>query len=54
MAEIYLVLAALVDRFDFGFPRTRPEDFHVVKDNFAIGTPSLGVVPALVTVVDSV
>lgn len=39
----------MVQRFDFKFPSTKAEDFYVIKDNFALGTPSMGVVPALVT-----
>ncbi|KAG4219874.1 hypothetical protein PC116_g31647, partial [Phytophthora cactorum] len=48
-AEIYLLLGNLVQRFEFEFPKTKAEDFYVTKDNFALGTPCMGVVPALVT-----
>ncbi|KAI6086929.1 cytochrome P450 [Hypoxylon rubiginosum] len=48
-AEIYLLLGNLVQRFEFKFPKTTAEDFYVTMDNFALGTPSMGVVPALVT-----
>ncbi|KAI1803415.1 cytochrome P450 [Daldinia bambusicola] len=48
-AEIYLLLAHMVSRFEFTFPKTKAEDFYVTMDNFALGTPSMGVVPALVT-----
>ena len=48
-AEIYLLLGTIVERFEFQFPSTKAEDFYVTKDNFALGTPSMGVVPALVT-----
>ncbi|KAI0023441.1 cytochrome P450 [Xylariomycetidae sp. FL0641] len=48
-AEIYLLLGSMVHRFEIEFPRTKAEDFHVTMDNFALGTPSMGVVPALVT-----
>lgn len=48
-AEIYLLLGNIVERFEFEFPSTKAEDFYVTKDNFALGTPSMGVVPALVT-----
>ncbi|XXH05249.1 hypothetical protein Hte_011674 [Hypoxylon texense] len=48
-AEIYLLLGNLVQRFEFEFPTTAAEDFYVTMDNFALGTPSTGVVPALVT-----
>lgn len=52
-AEIYLLLGSIVQRFGFQFPSTRAEDFHVTGDNFALITPSMGVVPALVTEVTS-
>jgi cytochrome P450 len=48
-AEIYLLLGNITDRYEFEFPSTKPEDFYVNMDNFALGTPSMGVVPALVT-----
>ncbi|KAF3059810.1 Trichodiene oxygenase [Daldinia childiae] len=48
-AEIYLLLGHIVQRFEFKFPTTKAEDFYVTKDNFALGTPSMGIVPALVT-----
>ncbi|KAI0909120.1 cytochrome P450 [Ustulina deusta] len=48
-AEIYLLLGNIVQRFEFKFPTTKSEDFHVTKDNFALVTPCMGVVPALVT-----
>lgn len=48
-AEIYLLLGGIVKRFEFKFPSTKPEDFHVTTDNFALGTPCMGVVPAFVT-----
>jgi hypothetical protein len=38
-----------VQRFEFKFPATKAEDFYVTIDNFALGTPSMGVVPALAT-----
>ncbi|KAI0475699.1 cytochrome P450 [Xylariaceae sp. FL0804] len=48
-AELYLLLGSIVQRFEFEFPATRAEDFYVTGDNFALRTPSMGVVPALVT-----
>ncbi|KAI1205170.1 cytochrome P450 [Annulohypoxylon truncatum] len=48
-AEIYLLLGYIVHRFEFKFPTTKAEDFYVTQDNFALVTPSMGVVPALVT-----
>ncbi|GAP82404.1 putative cytochrome P450 [Rosellinia necatrix] len=48
-AEIYLLLGSIVQNFDFKFPATKAEDFDVIKDNFALGTPCMGVVPALVS-----
>ncbi|KAI1089144.1 cytochrome P450 [Rostrohypoxylon terebratum] len=48
-AEIYLLLGHIVPRFEFKFPTTKAEDFYVTKDNFALCTPCMGVVPALVT-----
>ncbi|KAI0164077.1 cytochrome P450 [Xylariaceae sp. FL1272] len=38
-----------VPRYEFKFPTTKSDDFHVIKDDFAIATPGMGVVPALVT-----
>lgn len=52
-AEIYLLLGTIVQRFEFKFPTTKTEDFYVTNDNFALGTPSMGVVPALVTEVQN-
>ena len=48
-AEIYLLLGSIASRFEFSFPTTKAEDFYVTNDNFALGTPSMGVVHALVT-----
>ncbi|KAI1463632.1 cytochrome P450 [Daldinia caldariorum] len=48
-AEIYLLLGHMASRFELKFPKTKAEDFYVNMDNFALGTPSMGVVPALVT-----
>ncbi|KAK7753186.1 hypothetical protein SLS62_004919 [Diatrype stigma] len=49
LVEIYLLLGNIVQRFEFKFPTTKAEDFYVTNDNFALVTPSLGVVPALVS-----
>ncbi|KAI1768599.1 cytochrome P450 [Hypoxylon sp. FL1150] len=48
-AEIYLLLGHIVQRFEFKCPTTKAEEFYVTKDNSALGTPSMGVDPALVT-----
>ncbi|KAI1379801.1 cytochrome P450 [Hypoxylon crocopeplum] len=48
-AEIYLLLGNTVQRFEFKFPTTKAEDFYLTNDNFALVTPCMGVVPALVT-----
>lgn len=48
-AEIYLLLGNIVQCFEFKFPTTKAEDFYVTNDNFALVTPCMGVVPALVT-----
>lgn len=37
-AEMYLVLATLVQRFDFVFEGATAADFEMERDNFAIGT----------------
>ncbi|KAH8763249.1 cytochrome P450 [Diaporthe sp. PMI_573] len=52
-AEIYLLLGNMVHRFEFEFPKTRAEDFYVTNDNFAVVTPCMGVVPALVNEVSA-
>ncbi|KAI1101930.1 cytochrome P450 [Jackrogersella minutella] len=46
---IYLLLGHIVQCFEFKFPTTKAEDFYVSRDNFALGTPNMGAVPALVT-----
>lgn len=48
-AEMYLVLAALVQRFNFEFKNINEKDFECDSDQFIIGTPSKGVLNALVT-----
>ncbi|KAI1478197.1 cytochrome P450 [Daldinia eschscholtzii] len=47
-AKTYLLLGNLVQRFEFEFPKAKAEDFYVTKVNFALGTPCMGVIPALV------
>lgn len=39
-AEMYLVVATLVHKFDFTIEGAVAEDFEFLKDNFAIGTKS--------------
>ncbi|KAI0024381.1 cytochrome P450 [Xylariomycetidae sp. FL0641] len=48
-AEMYILVAALVQRFDFEYHGARTEDFLCNSDNFAIGTPSDGVLYATAT-----
>lgn len=48
-AEMYLVLAALVQCFDFQFKGISGEDFECKSDQFIIGTKGKGVLKALVT-----
>lgn len=51
-AELYLLLAGLVDRFDFDYINAQAEDFECNSDQFAIGTKGKGVLKATVTVRD--
>ncbi|RFU78097.1 cytochrome p450 [Trichoderma arundinaceum] len=51
-ADIYLVLAALVLKFDFDYQGATAADFEVASDEFAIGTRGKGVLNAIVTSVD--
>jgi hypothetical protein len=37
-AEMYLVLAALIQRFDFSIEGATAADFEFERDNFGIGT----------------
>jgi hypothetical protein len=48
-AEMYLVLAALVERFNFQFEDISAEDFECNSDQFVIGTRVKGVLKALVS-----
>lgn len=47
-AEMYLVLAPLVQRFDFQFEGTSAEGFECESDQFIIGTKTRGVLNAFV------
>lgn len=49
-AEMYIVLAALAQRFDFRFEGAKAEDFECTSDQFAIGTTGKGTLDATVTV----
>ncbi|KAI1121324.1 trichodiene oxygenase [Nemania abortiva] len=49
-AELYVLLAGLVDRFDFQYVNAKPEDFECNSDQFAIGTKGKGVLEATVSV----
>ncbi|KAF7336640.1 Cytochrome P450 [Mycena venus] len=48
-AEMYLVVAALVQRFNFEFEDVTAEDFECVSDQFVIGTRGQSILRALVT-----
>ncbi|KAH8897331.1 cytochrome P450 [Thozetella sp. PMI_491] len=48
-AEMYLLLATLVQKFDFEFVDRCAEDFECTSDQFLIGTKSRGVLKARVT-----
>lgn len=45
-AELYLALAALVQRFTFDFMGAKAEDFECESDQFVIGTKGKGVLKA--------
>lgn len=45
-AELYLALAALIQRFNFEFIGTKAEDFECNSDQFVIGTKGKGVLKA--------
>ncbi|KAF7889348.1 uncharacterized protein EAF01_010841 [Botrytis porri] len=47
-AEMYLLLAALVQRFDFQFEGATSKDFECESDQFIIGTSGKGVLNAVV------
>ncbi|KAI0428311.1 cytochrome P450 [Xylaria sp. FL1042] len=49
-AEMYLLVAGLVDRFDFQYPNARAGDFECNSDQFAIGTKGKGVLEATASV----
>ncbi|KAI1441145.1 cytochrome P450 [Annulohypoxylon stygium] len=51
-AEMYLLVANLVDRFDFGYLNARAKDFECDSDQFAIGTRGKGVLEATVSLRD--
>lgn len=48
-AEMYIVLAALVQRFAFQFEGTSSKDFECESDQFIIETSGNGNLPAFVT-----
>lgn len=48
-AEMYLLIAGLVDRFDFRYLNARAGDFECDSDQFAIGTRGKGVLNAIVS-----
>ncbi|KAJ8130810.1 hypothetical protein O1611_g2817 [Lasiodiplodia mahajangana] len=45
-AEMYLLLAALVQRFDFEFVSAKAEDFECTSDQFVVGTKGKGLLEA--------
>lgn len=49
---MYLLVANLVDRFDFGYLNARAKDFECDSDQFAIGTRGKGVLEATVSLRD--
>lgn len=49
-AEMYIVLAALIRRFDFQFFDTKAEDFEVVSDQFVTGIRGNGLLEAHVQI----
>ncbi|KAI0899294.1 cytochrome P450 [Annulohypoxylon nitens] len=49
-AEIYLVLAALVQRFNFQFEDSKAEDFECESDQFTIGTNGKGLLKARISI----
>ncbi|KAI1318870.1 cytochrome P450 [Xylariaceae sp. FL0255] len=52
-AEMYLIIATLINRFDFKYPDATAEDFLAASDQFAIGTKGKGNLNAVVSVRDS-
>ncbi|XDG06281.1 hypothetical protein ABKA04_005896 [Annulohypoxylon sp. FPYF3050] len=51
-AEMYLLVANLVDRYDFRYLNAQAEDFECDSDQFAIGTSGKGVLKATVSLRD--
>ncbi|XDG05685.1 hypothetical protein ABKA04_005300 [Annulohypoxylon sp. FPYF3050] len=51
-AEMYLVLAALVQRFDFQFEDSKAEDFECESDQFTIGTKGKGLLKAHINILE--
>ncbi|KAI1137268.1 cytochrome P450 [Hypoxylon sp. FL0543] len=49
-AELYLALAALVQRFDFQFKGAKAEDFECDSDQFVVGTKGKGLLEAHVSI----
>ncbi|KAI1827638.1 cytochrome P450 [Xylaria intraflava] len=49
-AEMNLLVAGLVTRFDFRFPTARADDFECISDQFVVGTKGKGVLDATVSV----
>lgn len=49
-AEMYLVLAALVQIFNFQFEDSKAEDFECESDQFTIGTKGKGLLKAHISI----
>lgn len=47
-SEMYLAIAALVQKFDITFPTAKAEDFECISDQFTIGTRGKGSLEAVV------
>jgi hypothetical protein len=47
---MYIVLAALVRRFNFQFVEAKAEDFECISDQFVIGTKGNGLLEAHVEI----
>jgi len=52
-AEMYMVIAALAQRFDFQFEGAKAEDFECSSDQFIIGTSGKGVIKTTASLVSS-
>jgi len=50
---MYMVIAALAQRFDFEFEGAKAEDFECSSDQFIIGTSGKGVIKTTATLVRS-